>query len=430
MAANARMFSNLARSSARAASVPRRAPMSTWSGIQMGPPDAILGVTEAWKADSNPNKINLGVGAYRDDNGKPFVLESVKKAELQVASQALDKEYSPIGGGAKFCQLSAELAFGTDSTVITGNRNTTVQAISGTGALRICGEFLAKHYPFPGGKKQIYLPAPTWGNHIPIFRDSGVEPLHYTYYDPETRGLNFEGMKADLEALEAGSVVMFHACAHNPTGVDPKPEQWAELSQVVKAKGLFPVFDMAYQGFATGDCDYDATALRSFVADGHNPLLCQSYAKNMGLYGERIGAFTAVGVDEEESKRIESQLKILIRPMYSNPPINGARLAGEVMGDATLREEWLGEVKFMADRIVGMRTSLKSVLEGEGSVHNWEHVTDQIGMFCFTGMTPEHVAALAADHSIYLTKDGRVSMAGVTSNNVEYLGKAMHAVTK
>jgi len=230
--------------------------------------------------------------------------------------------------------------------------------------------------------------------------------------------------------MEAGSVVMFHACAHNPTGVDPSPEQWAEMSKLCTDKGLFPVFDMAYQGFASGDCDFDAGGLRTFIKDGHNPLLCQSYAKNMGMYGERIGAFTVIADDAAEAKKIESQVKILIRPMYSNPPINGARIASAVMSDETLRAEWMGEVKDMADRIITMRTSLKSGLEGLGSTHNWDHVTSQIGMFCYTGLTQEQVASMAADHSIFLTKDGRISIAGVTSGNVDYLANAMHEVTK
>jgi aspartate aminotransferase len=406
-----------------------RPAMSTWAHIEMGPPDPILGVTEAFKADTNPKKINLGVGAYRDDNGKPFVLEAVRLAEKKIAEQALDKEYSPIGGGADFCKLSAELAFGEGSEVTSSGRYVTVQTISGTGALRVCGEYLAKLYPF-AGEKEIFLPTPTWGNHIPIMRDSGVAPKHYAYYDASTRGLNFDGMMADIAELPAKSVVMFHACAHNPTGVDPTADQWPAMSELVAEKDLFPVFDMAYQGFASGDCDYDAMGLRKFVEDGHNPLLCQSYAKNMGMYGERIGAFSVVCADAEEAKRVESQLKILIRPMYSNPPINGARIATTVMGDPELRKLWMSEVKDMADRIISMRTQLKAYLAEYGSVHNWDHVTNQIGMFCFTGMTPEQVEACKNDWSIYLTKDGRISIAGVSSNNVQYLAEAMHNVTK
>jgi len=412
-----------------AASMARKS-ISTWADIKMGPPDPILGVTEAFKRDENPKKINLGVGAYRDDNGKPYVLTSVRKAEVKIAQASLDKEYSPIGGSAEFCKLSAELAFGDDSEVITSGRNITVQTISGTGALRVCGEYLSKLYPFKGGHKKLYVPKPTWGNHLPIMRDSGVEPIFYAYYDPRTKGLNFKGMVEDLNKLDEGDIAMFHACAHNPTGVDPLPDQWSELSGICKDRGIFPVFDMAYQGFASGNCDYDAMGLRKFVADGHNPVLCQSFAKNMGMYGERIGAFTVVGKDAEEAKRIESQLKILIRPMYSNPPINGARIAATVMADPEIRAEWMGEVKGMADRIITMRTQLKGYLEEYGSTLNWDHVVDQIGMFCYTGLTPAQVDQMASEHSIYLTQDGRISIAGVSSANVAYLAAAMHEVTK
>jgi aspartate aminotransferase len=341
----------------------------------------------------------------------------------------MDKEYSTIIGNAEFCKHSAKLAFGADSSVIAEGRYAITQTISGTGALRVCGEFLNKMYPYKGDRK-IYVPKPTWGNHLPIMRDSGVEPVFYTYYDPETKGLDFDGMMADLAKLDAGDVVMFHACAHNPTGVDPLPEQWSAMSAICKERGLFPIFDMAYQGFASGNTDFDATALRQFVADGHNPMLCQSYAKNMGLYGERIGAFTVVTESAEEAKKVESQLKILIRPMYSNPPVHGARLAATVMGDAALNEQWLGEVKTMADRIITMRADLKQHLTDFGSVHNWDHVVNQIGMFCFTGMTPAQVDKMAADWSIYLTQDGRISIAGVSSGNVKYLAEAMHDVTK
>lgn len=221
-----------------------------------------------------------------------------------------------------------------------------------------------------------------------------------------------------------------HACAHNPTGVDPKPEQWAEISNLMKKRNLFPFFDMAYQGFASGSVDKDAHAVRSFLKDGHQIVLAQSFAKNMGLYGERAGAFTVVTGSKEEADRVMSQIKILIRPMYSNPPVHGARIVTEILGDPELRKEWLGNVKLMADRIISMRTSLKDNLTKLGSSRNWEHITDQIGMFCFTGMDKNHVERITKEFSVYLTKDGRISMAGVTSKNVGYLAEAMHTVTK
>jgi len=392
----------------------------------MGPPDAILGVTENFKKDSNPNKINLGVGAYRDDNGKPFVLPSVRKAEVSLAGKLLDKEYSPISGTAEFCKASAALAFGADSEVMSSGRAATVQGISGTGALRIGSAFLSKFFPL----KTVWMPTPTWGNHIPIFKHVGMEVKHYRYYDPKTCGFDFEGAMEDLKALAPGSLVLLHACAHNPTGVDPSADQWNALSEVIKAKGGLAFFDMAYQGFASGDVDKDAHAVRRFLDDGHNIVLSQSFAKNMGLYGERAGAFSVVCQDKDEAARVMSQLKILIRPMYSNPPVNGARIVTEILNDQQLRSEWLSDVKLMADRIISVRSSLQADLAACGSVKNWAHITDQIGMFCFTGMTQDQVARLAAEFSVYLTKDGRISMAGVTSKNVGYLANAMHQVTK
>jgi len=418
--------SSLARLPLSAASCSGRA-ASWWAGVEMGPPDAILGVSEAFKKDSNPSKMNLGVGAYRDDQGQPFVLPSILKAEQNIIAAKLNKEYAGIGGEPAFCKEAAKLAFGADSKVITEGRYATFQGISGTGSLRIGAELISKHFPL---NRVIYLPKPSWGNHTPIFKHAGFGVGAYTYYDPSTCGLNFEGAMADIKAIPEGSVILLHACAHNPTGVDPSPEQWKEMSAVIKQRNILPFFDMAYQGFASGDVDRDAFALRQFIDDGHTVLLAQSFAKNMGLYGERAGAFTVVAKDTEEASRVESQIKIIIRPLYSNPPRHGARIAAEVMTNPELRAEWLGDVKGMADRIITMRTKLREGLAREGSTKNWAHITDQIGMFCFTGMTQDQVAAITKDFSVYLTKDGRISVAGISSSNVDYLANAIHSVTK
>jgi aspartate aminotransferase len=393
----------------------------------MGPPDAILGVTEAFKKDTNPKKISLGVGAYRDDNGKPYVLPSVREAEKRIFEKNMDKEYLPISGIPEFTKAAANLAFGDDSPVIKNGVNVTVQGISGTGSLMIGANYLSD---FTKGPKEVWVPNPTWGNHIPLFTRAGFTIKKYRYYDPKTCGFDFQGALEDLSKIPKGAIVLLHACAHNPTGVDPKPEQWKEMSNVVKSKGLFPFFDMAYQGFASGDIDRDATALRQFIQDGHQPALAQSFAKNMGLYGLRVGAFTLVCDSKEEADRVMSQIKIIIRPIYSNPPLTGARIAQLILNDASLRASWLKDVKGMADRIISMRNKLKDGLKKEGSSRNWQHITDQIGMFCFTGMTPDQVAKLTKDYSIYLTKDGRISVAGITSANVDYLAHAMHQVTK
>ncbi|ODM95420.1 Aspartate aminotransferase, mitochondrial [Orchesella cincta] len=399
---------------------------SWWSGVEMGPPDAILGVTEAYKRDSNTNKINLGAGAYRDDQGKPYILPTVKLAEERISKRNMDHEYAPISGVGDFTKASINLALGDNNQFSSNGLNATVQAISGTGSLRIGGAFLQKWFP---GNKDIYLPVPTWGNHIPLFKHSGLQVKTYRYYEPKTCGFDFKGALDDISKIPEQSIILLHACAHNPTGVDPRPEQWAELSKLIKDRKLFPFFDMAYQGFASGDIDRDAAAVRLFLKDGHRVALAQSYAKNMGLYGERCGAFSLICDSKEEADRVMSQLKILIRPMYSNPPIHGARIAAEILTDAGLRAQ-LTEVKGMADRVISMRTQLRDNLKKEGSTKDWSHITDQIGMFCFTGMTPDQVEKLTKEHSVYLTKDGRIAIVGITSKNVGYLAHAMHQVTK
>ena len=353
---------------------------STWSQVPQGPPDAILGITEAFKADSNSQKINLGVGAYRDDKGKPYVLPSVKAAEKKVVESGLDKEYAGITGVPSFTKAASILAYGADSPVIKDDRLVITQSISGTGALRIGGEFLNRFYP---GAKTIYIPTPSWANHNAVFKDSGLKVEKYRYYNKDTIGLDFDGMIEDIKALPNGSLVLLHACAHNPTGVDPTQEQWKQISNVVKEKQHYPFFDMAYQGFASGDTIRDAFPVRHFIQEGHQPCLAQSFAKNMGLYGERVGAFSIVCESAEEKKRVDSQLKILVRPLYSNPPIHGARIASEILNDPSLNKQWLGEVKGMADRIIKMRALLKENLEKLGSKHDWSHITSQVNRLVY-----------------------------------------------
>ncbi len=370
----------------------------------------VVGITEAFKADSFPEKINLGqfmsnanitkliivgVGAYRDDKGKPYVLPSVRAAEDKVVSSHLNKEYAGITGVPEFTKSAALLAYGEGSSAL--DRVAITQSISGTGALRIGGAFLERWYP---GAKKIYIPTPSWANHAAVFKDSGLTIEKYRYYNKDTIGLDFEGMVADIKGAPKGSIFLLHACAHNPTGVDPTPEQWKEISEAVKSGEHFAFFDMAYQGFASGDTDKDAFALRHFVKQGHNVALAQSFAKNMGLYGERVGAFSIVCADVEEKKRVDSQIKILVRPMYSNPPIHGARIASEILNDASLNKQWLGEVRGMAERIITMRALLKKNLEDLGSKHDWSHITNQIGMFAYTGLTAEQMDKLAKEVSV------------------------------
>ncbi|EGG14038.1 aspartate aminotransferase [Cavenderia fasciculata] len=397
-----------------------------WSHVQKGPEDPILGVTVAFNKDTSPSKINLGVGAYRDDNNKPYVLEAVKKAEKKIFEANVDHEYAPIVGVASFNNAAAVLALGEDNSYIKEKKITTVQTISGTGALRVAAEFFGRFLP----GVTAYVPNPTWGNHNVIFADSKVPVKSYSYYNPSNCGLNFEGMIKDIQAAPAGSIILLHACAHNPTGVDPTHEQWKKISQVCKEKEHFVLFDFAYQGFASGSPEEDAYAVRLFVEDGHLIGLCQSFAKNFGLYGERIGAFSLLANSAEEAAVLESQLKILIRPMYSNPPVYGARVVSSILSNKELTQQWRSEVKLMADRIIDMRTSLVKYLKQHGSTKDWSHITNQIGMFCFTGLTPEQVDRLASEFHVYLTRNGRISIAGITSKNVEYLAKAIHSVTK
>ncbi|KAI0425152.1 pyridoxal phosphate-dependent transferase [Xylaria sp. FL1042] len=394
---------------------------STWANVPQGPP--VCCITEAFKADSFEKKINLGVGAYRDDKGKPYVLPSVRAAEEKVVAAKLNKEYAGITGVPEFTKAAAILAYGKDSSAL--DRLAVTQSISGTGALRIAAAFLERFYP---GDKTIYIPNPSWANHKAVFSDAGLKVQQYRYYDKNTIGLDFDGLIADVKAAPKGSIFLFHACAHNPTGVDPTQEQWKEISQVVKDQGHFSFFDMAYQGFASGDTDKDAFALRYFVEQGHDVCLAQSFAKNMGLYGERVGAFSILGSSAEEKKRLDSQVKILVRPMYSNPPIHGARVASEILNTPALYQQWLGEVKEMADRIITMRALLKEHLEKLGSAHDWSHITSQIGMFAYTGLDAASMEKLAKEHSVYATKDGRISVAGITSDNVGRLAEAIYKV--
>lgn len=378
-----------------------------------------------WSSErrADPVPFIAGVGAYRDDQGKPFVLPSVREAENKVVTAKLNKEYAGITGVPEFTKAAAVLAYGKDSTAL--DRLVITQSISGTGALRIGAAFLARFYP---GAKKIYIPTPSWANHGAVFKDAGLEVEKYSYYDKKTIGLDFEGMLADIKAAPKGSIFLFHACAHNPTGVDPTQEQWKEVSAAVKAAGHYAFFDMAYQGFASGDIHRDAFAVRHFIEEGHNICLAQSFAKNMGLYGERVGAFSIVTADAEEKKRVDSQVKILVRPLYSNPPIHGARIAAEILNTPALYEQWLGEVKEMAERIITMRALLKDNLEKLGSKHDWSHITKQIGMFAYTGLEPAQMDALAKEHSVYATKDGRISVAGITTGNVGRLAEAIYKV--
>jgi aspartate aminotransferase len=397
---------------------------SVFSHVVQAPEDPILGVTVAYNKDPSPLKVNLGVGAYRTEEGKPLVLNVVKKAEQSLVNDpSRFKEYLPITGLAEFNKLSAKLIFGADSPAIEENRVATVQCLSGTGSLRVGGDFLAKHYH----ERSIYIPVPTWGNHPKIFMMAGLKPMSYRYYDPSTRGLDIQGLVEDLSAAPEGSIVLLHACAHNPTGVDPTPEQWEQIRQLVRSRSLLPFFDSAYQGYASGSLDKDAHAVRLFVADGGELLMAQSYAKNMGLYGERVGALSIICRSADVAGKVESQLKLVIRPMYSNPPLHGASIVATILRSQELFHEWTIELKAMADRIITMRQELFDALQARGTPGDWSHIIKQIGMFTFTGLNKEQVAFMTREYHIYMTSDGRISMAGLNKKNLPQLADAIHA---
>lgn len=318
-----------------------------------------------------------------------------------------------------------KFGYGADSKAIQENRIKGVQALSGTGGLRVFGELIYKH-----GHKAIYVPNPTWGNHIPIFQNSGLEVRKYRYYDANKSDLDFNGMIEDIKNIPVGSCILLHACAHNPTGMDPSLEQWKQISEICHKNKLLPFFDAAYQGFASGDAEKDATALRMFVDDGHLLATVQSFSKNFGLYGHRIGTLSVVGTNPEEAERVVSQMKTVIRPMYSNPPRSGARIVTTVLNDAELSKEFAEQCAAMAERINTMRIVLRTNLEQLGSKHTWEHITKQIGMFAYSGLSKAQVLQMRDKHHIYCTLDGRISMAGVTSGNVDYIANAIHDVSK
>ena len=394
--------------------------------VPLAPADPILSLTQGYKADKNPNKVNLGVGAYRDNDGKPYVFPVVRKSEaLLLQNNNPDKEYLPIDGFAPFKKGARGVIFGWDSPLVNDERVATLQSLSGTGALRVIAEFLKTFRPAP-----LYVSNPTWGNHNQVFSKAGLDVRQYRYFDKKTKGLDINGMIADLEAAPAGAAVLLHTCAHNPTGVDPTEAQWQQIADVCKRRQLYPFFDTAYQGFTSGSLDKDAYGLRLFLAQGFEMVIAQSFAKIMGLYGERTGAIHIVCDNKETAAKVMSQVKILIRCNYSSPPKHGAEIAARILNDPAMRQQWLYELIVVCKRMNDMRAALRSAIERLGVKGDWSHITTQIGMFSFTGLSPAQSKAMVEKHHVYMLENGRISMAGVTSKNVEYLASSMHEVTK
>jgi len=394
--------------------------MSFFSEIVEAPADAIFGLNIAFKSDPHPDKLNLVVGAYRTEEGKPFVLSSVKKAEKFILeSPEFNKEYLPIDGHPEFNRAAARLVFGEEIYNAENKRIVTVQTLSGTGALRTGAEFIKRFMP----NSTVYISEPTWPNHKNIFAAAGVPTKLYKYYDPKLNGIDFNGLVSDIKAAPSGSIFLLHACAHNPTGADPTPEQWNILSDLIQEKRHFAFFDCAYQGFASGDLERDASAVRLFVKKGLEIYVAQSFAKNAGLYAERIGAFNVVCRDEKIGKAVLSQLKTIARANYSNPPIHGALIVSLILTKPELFNEWRIELKGMADRIQLMRQMLHDQLKAKNV--DWGHILNQIGMFAFTGMTSAQVELLKTKHHIFLTSDGRISLPGLNTKTIPYLVNAV-----
>ncbi|XP_044463923.1 aspartate aminotransferase, cytoplasmic-like [Mangifera indica] len=391
----------------------------------VGAPDIpVYAVMVAYREDPSPVKLNLGMGVYRTEDGKPHLLNVVRQAEqLLVNDLSADKEYLPITGMVEFNKLSAKLIFGADSPAIIENRVTTVQCLSGSGSLRIGAEFLAKHCH----QRTVYLSQPTYGNHPNLLAAAGLSLKTYRYYDPVTHGLDFQGMMEDLASASSGAVVLLQASGHNPTGVDPTLQQWEQIRQLMRLKGLLPYFDCAYQGFVSASLDADAQSVRMFVADGGECLVAQSYSKNMGLYGERVGALSLVCKTADVASLVESQLKLVIRPMYSNPPIHGASVVTAILKNRDMFKQWTNELKVMTDRISNMRQQLYNALRDKGTPGDWSHITRQVGMFSLTGLNPEQVAFMTKEYHIYMPSDGRINMAGLSSQRVSHLADAIHA---
>lgn len=394
-----------------------------FQSIEAAPVDPILGLTDAYKADPNPEKINLGVGVYQDESGVTPIMPSVVEATRRVVSAETTKSYLPIPGAPEYGAAVQTLLFGADHEVVASARAATSHTPGGTGALRVTADFLKANLP----DATVWLTDPTWANHPAIFAAAGVKTGKLPYFDPKTNGLDFIALLAALNDLPAGDVVLLHGCCHNPSGIDPTAEQWKAIADTLADRGVLPLLDFAYQGFGVG-VEEDAAGLREFARPGAELIVCGSFSKNFGLYKERVGAVTFVASDAEAVARVQSQVKRCVRTNYSNPPAHGAALVSTILHNADLKTQWLGELAGMRDRINGMRTLLVEKLAQHGAAGDYSFIQRQLGMFSFSGLTKEHVEKLRTEHSIYLVGSGRINVAGVSAKNVDRLGAAIAAV--
>ena len=390
--------------------------MSLFSAVEMAPRDPILGLNEQFNADTNPAKVNLGVGVYYDDNGKLPLLECVQIAEKQMMETPTARGYLPIDGIAAYDAAVKGLVFGVDSEPVSSGRVATVQCIGGTGGLKVGADFLKRLNP----DAKVLISDPSWENHRALFTNAGFTVESYPYYDPATRGINFDGMLAALHAAPAGTIVVLHACCHNPTGYDITAAQWDDVIAAVKSNKLTPFLDMAYQGFGYGLAE-DGAVIGKFVAAGLSFFVSTSFSKSFSLYGERVGGLSVLCSDKEEAGRVLSQLKIVIRTNYSNPPIHGGMMVATVLNNPELRALWETELGGMRHRIKAMRQKLVDGLKATGVKEDMGFITRQIGMFSYSGLSKDQMVRLRTEFGVYGTDTGRMCVAALNSKNIDYV---------
>ncbi len=398
---------------------------SIFAAVEMAPRDPILGLNEAFAADNRAEKVNLGVGVYYDDSGKIPLLAAVRTAEKARLEAMPPRGYQPIEGAATYNSAVQNLLLGKDSALLAKGQVVTIEALGGTGALKVGADYLKRLLP----GATVFISDPSWENHRALFESAGFPVENYPYYDPATRGVNFAAMKAKLDGLQPGSIIVLHACCHNPTGADLSDTQWDEVVAVCRQRGLVPFLDMAYQGFADG-IEADAVAVRAFSASGLQFLVSSSFSKSFSLYGERVGALSIVTASKDEAGRVLSQVKRVIRTNYSNPPIHGGAIVAAVLNSPELRQMWEDELAGMRDRIREMRTGLVGQLEAEGVAQDFSFVTKQRGMFSYTGLTVAQVDRLKNDFGIYAVSTGRICLAALNSKNIGYVARAIAQVVK
>ena len=398
---------------------------SIFSAVEMAPRDPILGLNESFAADSRSGKVNLGVGVYFDENGKIPLLDAVKQAEKARLAAMPPRGYQPIEGPAVYNQAVQNLLFGKDSPLLAEGRVIGAQALGGTGALKLGADYLKRLLP----DAKVHISNPSWENHRALFEAAGFVVDSYPYYDAATRGIDFSGMTACLNALPAGSIIVLHACCHNPTGADLSEAQWRETIGIIQARGLVPFLDMAYQGFAEGIAE-DALALNLFAASGMQFFVSSSFSKSFSLYGERVGALSVVTASKEESARVLSQVKRVIRTNYSNPPTHGGSIVAAVLSTPELRGLWESELAGMRGRIRAMRLSFVEKLKAKGVAQDFSFIAQQRGMFSYTGLSAEQVARLQSEFGIYAVSTGRICVAALNTRNIDYVVDSLAAVLK